>query len=230
MSKVRLVPAILTNEPEALERMVRQVETFTTHVQFDIMDGEFVPSRSVTWEHLAALSTALTWEAHLMVREPQRYLEDFVRLGAKKIVFHYEATGAPGEVISLVRKLGRQTGLAVNPDTPISTIAPLVGEVDSILFMSVQPGYYGSPFIPEVLDKIKKFRSSYPDMEIGIDGGAKESNITQIARSGVDVIYVGSAILLQPNPGKSYQHLLSLINEDITHTHRQGKNQPPGGW
>jgi len=215
MNKVRLVPAILTDDPQMLERMVRQVETFTTHVQFDIMDGEFVPSRSVTWEHLTALSTALTWEVHLMVREPERYLEDFVRLGAKKIVFHYEATGTPQEVISLIRKLGRQTGLAVNPETPVSAIAPLVGEVDSVLFMSVQPGYYGSPFIPEVLDKIRKFRSSYPDMEIGIDGGVKESNITRIARSGVDVIYAGSAILLQPQPGESYRHLLALLNDDV---------------
>ena len=121
----------------------------------------------------------------------------------------------PNKVIALVRELGRQTGLAVNPETPISAIAPLVGEVDSVLFMSVQPGYYGSPFIPEVLDKIRKFRRKYPDMEIGIDGGVKEGNITRIARSGVDVIYVGSAILLQPQPDESYHHLLALINDDI---------------
>ena len=211
MSKIiRMVPAILTDDPKALETMVRQTETFTSYAQFDIMDGQFVPSRSITCEHIARLTMKLNWEAHLMVLHPEAYLEDFRRAGAQKIVFHYEATSSPREVISLVRNLGMKVGLAVNPETPISAITPLAGEVDSVLFLSVNPGFYGSKFIPEVLDKIAAFRKARPDMEIGIDGGIKESNIAEIARSGVDVIYVGSAIFLQPQPGESYRRLLAL--------------------
>ena len=115
----KVVPAILTDDPKALSTMVRQAEGFTNWVQFDIMDGEFVPSTSITDKHLARLSLKLGWEAHLMVNNPQNYLEGFKQAGAQKIVFHYEASQQPQEVISLVRQLGLMVGLAINPDTPV---------------------------------------------------------------------------------------------------------------
>jgi len=145
-----------------------------------------------------------------MVLHPEAYLKDFQQAGAQKIVFHYEATSSPREVISLVRNLGMRVGLAVNPETPVTAITPLVNKVDSVLFLSVNPGFYGSKFIPEVLDKIAAFRKAQPKMEIGIDGGIKESNIARIAQTGVDIIYVGSAIFLQPQPGESFRRLQAL--------------------
>jgi ribulose-phosphate 3-epimerase len=193
--------------------MLRQSETFTDYVQIDIMDGQFVPSRSINWKHLAAIKTKLSWEAHLMVLHPEDQFEGFKQAGAKKVVFHYEATQSPREVISFARDLGLGVGLAVNPETTVSAILPLTGEIDSLLFLSVVPGFYGSKFIPEVLDKIAEFRRARPDMEIGIDGGIKESNIVQIARAGADVICVGSAIFLQPDPAVSFRHLQSLIKQ-----------------
>jgi len=214
---IRVVPAILTEDHSALETMVRQAETFTDYVQFDMMDGQFVPSRSITREHLAGLRTKLSWEAHIMVLRPEDYLESLRQAGAEKVVFHYEATSSPWAVISAARKFGLGVGLAVNPETPVSTILPLVSEVDSVLFLSVHPGFYGSQFIPEVLDKIVEFRSTQPGVEIGIDGGIKESNIAQIARAGPDVIYVGSAIFLQPQPGESFRYLQSLAQEGSRH-------------
>ena len=215
MSKnIQAVPAILTDDPKALETIVRQTETFTSYAQFDIMDGQFVPSRSITCEHIAGLATKLNWEAHLMVLHPETYLEDFQRAGAQKIIFHYEATSSPQEVISQIRNLGMSAGLAINPETPISTITPLTSEVDSVLFLAVNPGFWGAKFIPEVLEKIAAFRSAQPNLEIGIDGGIKEGNIAQIARTGVDVIYIGSAIFLQPEPGESYRRLLALAKEN----------------
>lgn len=210
---IRVVPAILTDDPAALETMVRQSETFTNYVQFDVMDGHFVPSHSITWKHLADLTMKLTWEAHLMVEYPEKCLAEFKRAGAQKVVFHYEATPSPGEVISQARKLGLGVGLAVNPETPLSAFLSLTGEVDSVLFLTVNPGFYGSKFLPEVLDKIAEFRSIRPDIETGVDGGIKEGNIAQIARTGVDVIYVGSAIFMQAHPGESYRHLLTLAEE-----------------
>ncbi len=207
----RLVPAILTDDPEALETMVRQVETFTTYAQIDIMDGQFVPSRSITWEQLAPLSINFTWEAHLMVRHPEDCLEGFRQAGAQRVIFHYEATPSPQEVISLARNLGLEVGLAINPETTVSTILHLAGEVDSILLLSVNPGLYGSKFIPEVLGKLPELHRTCPGLEIGMDGGINRSNIAEIAQSGVDVIYAGSAIFRQPQPGESFQHLLSLI-------------------
>ena len=206
----RVVPAILTNDPKALEAIVRQAEVFTNYAQFDIMDGQFVPSQSITWEHLASLSMKLNWEVHLMVLHPEEHLQDFHRAGAQKVVFHYEATSSPREVISLARDLGLGVGLAVNPDTSVSSFLPLADEIDSILFLTVHPGFYGSKFIPEVMDKVAELRSARPDIEIGVDGGIKESNIAEIARAGVDVIYVGSAIFLQPQPGESFRRLQAL--------------------
>ena len=212
----QVVPAILTDDPKALETMVRQSETFTDYVQFDIMDGKFVPSRSITHQQLASLPMKLTWEVHLMVERPDDYLEDFRKAGAQKIVFHHEATTSPQQVISLARHLGLKVGIAVNPETPITAILPLTSEVDSVLFLSVHPGFYGAKFIPEVLNKVVEFHHVRPDVATGIDGGIKESNIVQIARSGTDVIYVGSAIFLQPQPDDSYRRLQTLAREGST--------------
>jgi len=213
----KVVPAILTGDPKALDTMVRQAESFTTYIQFDIMDGQFVPSQSITSEHLAALHMKLSWEVHLMVQRPEDYLESFRKAGAQKVVFHYEATSSPEEVIFQARKLSLGVGLAVNPETPVSVIYPLVSKVDSVLFLTVNPGFYGSPFIPEVLDKAVELRSVQPNLEIGVDGGIKEGNIAQIAQIGIDVIYVGSAVFLQPNPGESFRHLLALAQEGSSH-------------
>jgi ribulose-phosphate 3-epimerase len=211
----RVVPAILTDNPQDLERMVHQAEGFTDWVQFDIMDGRFVPSKSITAEQIARLSSKLGWEAHLMVNNPGQYLEGFQQAGAKKVVFHYEATSQPLEVISFARRLGLEVGLAINPDTPVLAILPLADRVDSVLFLSVHPGFYGKEFIPEVLNKIIEFRTIFPDMETGIDGGIKQDNIATVAGCGVDFIYVGSAIFRQPDPARSY-HQLAALAEDAS--------------
>ena len=103
--------------------------------------------------------------------------------------------------------------MAVNPDTSLSSILPLVNDLDSILFMTVQPGFYGSKFQPQVMDKITEFRRRYPVFKIGVDGGVSESNIALIASAGVDDICVGSAIFLRPSPGESFRHLQKLAEE-----------------
>ncbi len=210
----QVVPAILTDNPDALETMVRQAESFTAYVQFDIMDGRFVPSRSITSEHLAVLTMKLSWEAHLMVERPEDYLEGLRKAGAKKVVFHYEAISSPREVVSKARDIGLEVGVAINPETQVSAILPLVSEVDSVLLLTVHPGFYGSQFLPEVLDKVVELRRTWPRVPIGVDGGIKEGNIAEIARVGVDVIYVGSAIFLQPQPGESFQRLVALAQDD----------------
>ena len=209
-NKIRIVPAILTDDPIALGKMVLQTESFTDIAQIDIMDGEFVPSTSITAEHIKALETRLRWEAHLMVLHPEKHLEEYKKAGAEKIVFHYEATPSPDTIIELIKEFGMEAGLAVNPETPIEAFAPLVKSLDSVLFMSVVPGFYGAKFIPEVLDKIATFRRAHPVKSIGIDGGIKESNVSEIAASGVDDICVGSAIFLQPDPGEAYRRLTRL--------------------
>ena len=148
-----------------------------------------------------------------MVENPEDHMQEFQRAGARKIVFHYEATSSPEKVISRARELRLGVGLALNPETPVSAISRLTARLDSVLLLTVNPGFYGSQFIPEVLDKVAELRSVAAGVEIGVDGGIKEGNIAQIAQMGVDVIYVGSAIFMQTQPGDSFRHLSALARE-----------------
>jgi ribulose-phosphate 3-epimerase len=211
---VRVIPAILTNDPLLLQNMLQQAETFTDYVQIDIMDGHFVPSQSISWEQITGIQKEIEWEVHLMVEQPEKQLENFKIAGALKAIFHYEATYSPKRAIAIARNLGIEIGLAINPETPVSSILSLTEDIDSVLFLSVHPGFYGAQFIPGVLNKISEIRLARPTLRIGIDGGIKESNIVQISKSGVDEICVGSAIFNQPLPGESYRKLLELANHD----------------
>ncbi|MBN1862456.1 MAG: ribulose-phosphate 3-epimerase [Dehalococcoidales bacterium] len=210
----KVIPAILTEDREALARMVRQAETFCDYVQLDIMDGRFVPSRSVVCADMAALQPKIRWEAHLMVDDPAGYATEFREAGASRLVFHYEASPAPEAVISRVKGLGLEVGLALNPETPVAAVSPLLAQVDSVLLLTVNPGFYGSPFIPEVLDKVAELRRARSGIEIAVDGGIKEGNIARVSGTGVDAICVGSAVFLQPDPGESYRRLLALAQAD----------------
>jgi len=211
---IRVVPAILTDDPSTLEKMIHQAKNFTDYVQIDIMDGHFVPSKSITWEQVADLPVKLNWEAHLMVMQPEKCLKGFKQAGASKIIFHHEVTTSPHDVISRIKNLGLEVGLAVNPDTPVSAIVPCINEIDSILLLTVTPGFYGSKFIPEVMDKVAELRSIKPEIEIGVDGGVKENNIREIASAGVDYICVGSAVFMQTDPAESYRRLQSLVQQN----------------
>jgi ribulose-phosphate 3-epimerase len=214
MSKlIAVIPAILTNDAEAFSKMVREAISYSKYVQVDIMDGQFVPSKSITQEQIRGLPAGLKWEVHLMVLHPETQLDGYHKAGAVKVIFHFEATPDPLRVITAARKLGMEVGLAVNPETPVASILPLTEKVDSVLFLAVHPGFYGAKFIPEVLDKIRELRRAMPHLIIGIDGGVKENNIKQIANTGVNEIFVGSAILMQPDPGAAYRKLLLLARE-----------------
>jgi ribulose-phosphate 3-epimerase len=210
--QIRVIPAILCNDVELFNKMAQQAISYTDYVQIDIMDGQFVPSKSITWEQIKGLPAGLKWEVHLMVKNPETQLAGYQKAGAFKAVFHYEATPYSVMVIAAARKLGMKVGLAVNPETAVSSILPLTDKIDSVLFLSVHPGFYGAKFVPEVLEKIVELRKVRPYLTISIDGGVKENNIVQIARTGVNEICVGSAILTQPDPGAAYRKLLALAN------------------
>jgi ribulose-phosphate 3-epimerase len=214
-SKIQIVPSVLTDNPGTLRDMLYQSETFTDFVQIDIMDGKFVPSLSITLKDIAGVRTELKWEAHLMVKEPENYIEGFAKAGAQQIIFHYEVVKYPETLITKIKKLGTKAGIAINPETPISVLDSLVSRLDSILFMSVIPGFYGSKFIPEVLGKITEFHRLYPKMQTGIDGGIKENNISLVAQTGVNSICVGSAIFCQQNMAESYNRLEAISNGNL---------------
>jgi ribulose-phosphate 3-epimerase len=207
----RLVPAILAEDAQVLHQLVRQADSFAGYVQFDIMDGQFVPPRSIDSGDIVISRPCFKWEAHLMVHNPDCLLADFSRAGAKRLIFHIEAVTEPLEVVGRIKRLNIEAGLAINPETTCSFLTKqMAQELDFLLFLSVHPGYYGRPFIPSVLNKIKECRRMFPGLSIGIDGGIKEVNIKEAASAGANEICVGSAIFAQANPADAYQKLLNL--------------------
>jgi ribulose-phosphate 3-epimerase len=191
--------------------MVQAMRGVTDWAQVDIMDGEFVPSKSIGWQAVKAAKLPFDWEAHLMVTEPETFFSGFKSARARRVIFHFEAAPDPCAVIAAARKLGLDVGMAINPGTPVSDAAEYLHLLDSVLLLSVNPGFYGAKFIPEVLDKVGEIRALAPGISIGIDGGIKDANILEVALSGVDDICVGSGIFLGADPAACYRHLQAVI-------------------
>lgn len=208
---MKIVPAILTDKAEDLKRMIAAAEAFCGLVQIDIMDGKFVPSRSISADDLAKIETKLTLEIHLMVDKPTEYLEPFKRAAADRIIFHYESKEEPSFVISKIRAAGLEAGLAINPETPLSAVERFFKDIDVLLFLSVNPGFYGSKFIPEVCDKARALKEMKDRPIIAMDGGLKADNILMIRDAGVDLACVGSGIYGKGDAGENYQQLITML-------------------
>jgi ribulose-phosphate 3-epimerase len=211
---IRIVPAVLTKDPTELAKMLNYAASYTDFVQIDIMDGQFVPSLSITWRDILPVTPKPGWEVHLMIKSPETELANYQKAGAMKAVFHFEATDDPEKVIRTARQIGIKIGMAINPETTIATVLPLMDKVDSLLFLSVQPGFYGAKYIPEVLDKVRELRLLKPNLLLSIDGGMNENNLREAAAAGVNEICVGSGIFRQPDPAAAYRKLTNMVNEN----------------
>jgi len=208
---MKIVPAVLTDRPDELKKMITQSEGFCDLVQIDIMDGRFVPSKSISAGDLAKIKTVLKLEVHLMVDEPSKYLKPFKEAGAKRIVFHYESKEDPAEVIRKIRALGMEAGIAINPETPVSKVEKYFKDIDILLFLSVNPGFYGSKFIPEVCEKARALKERMGRPTIAMDGGLKAENIMMIKDAGVDLACVGSGLFGKGDPKENYKSLVDKI-------------------
>jgi len=207
---VRIVPALLTDNGADLAGMVRLANTFTDFVQIDLMDGVFVPPVSIGAADLAGIEICFRWEVHLMVSRPSQHIAGFVRAGAERVTVHIEADEDIRTAIGLARELGVGVGVALNPETPVSRIETLLPVIDTVLLLTVEPGYYGSPFLPEVLPKVGEVRAMWPEGTVAVDGGVKEQNLLEVARTGVDEICVGSAIFRAADPVAAYRRFQRL--------------------
>jgi len=175
------------------------------------MDGEFVPSKSISLQDLQSVNLPVEAELHLMVKDPFLWIKEWKKV--KRIIYHSEIELSHKEIIETVKDNGFEVGVAINPSTSWTKLEKFLKDIDLVLFMSVNPGFYGSKFIPSVLEKIKKFRLFFPDKEIGIDGGIKEENIKQVIALGVDYIYIGSAILKESSPKQAFQKFIKYVWE-----------------
>jgi ribulose-phosphate 3-epimerase len=164
-------------------------------VHLDVMDGHFVPNLTFGAPVIAGWRkvTDLPFDVHLMMSDPGRYLDDFVKAGCDRIIVHIEVVPDPRELIGRIRAAGCEASLTLNPPTPFSAIEPFLGDVDAILVMSVMPGFGGQTFQPEVLDKVRAARAARPDLPISIDGGIGPQTIGLAFEAGATQFVTGSA-------------------------------------
>lgn len=190
----QIIPAILEKNINEIQKKLDSLSDIVDWAQIDLADGVFVDNSLVAPEELDSLQTNINLEAHLMVSNPEEWIKYLNPEIFKRIYFHIEALPEPGDLIVDIRGNDIEAGLAINTDTPISAIRDHAERVDSILFMSVEPGLQGQDFNPEVFSKIDEFYNEFPDHLIAIDGGVNISNFMDILSSGVDNISIGSAI------------------------------------
>jgi ribulose-phosphate 3-epimerase len=196
-----LAPSILSADFARLEAGIRDVEAGgATLLHVDVMDGHFVPNLTIGPPVVASLRkvTRLPLDCHLMIEDPDRYLERFAGSGADMISVHVEAVRHLHRTVHAIRDLGLKAGVALNPATPLGSLDDILADVDFVVLMSVNPGFGGQSMIPAVLDKARELRRRIDreglDCRIQIDGGVTEENLAEVASTGVDMIVSGSAI------------------------------------
>jgi ribulose-phosphate 3-epimerase len=215
---IKIAPSILSADFSRLGEHITQLDTFGADmIHIDVMDGMFVPNISFGTPVMKSIRkiTKLPFDVHLMIEEPARYVEDFVRAGADIITVHYEADRHIDRTINYIKSFGIKAGVALNPSTPVDLIKYLISNLDMVLVMSVNPGFGGQKYIEYSSDKIKEVRDLSDkynkDIMIQVDGGIDGNNISKVVNSGANVIVAGSAIFKNDEIEKNIKALRSGI-------------------
>lgn len=187
-------------------------------LHWDVMDGHFVPNLSYGAMIIKAIRsrTKAFFDAHLMISDPAKYLDDYLKAGCDAITFHIEAVPEPTALLRRIRLAGKLAGLAINPKTPVSTVEPFLSECDLVLTMSVEPGFGGQKFMPAALDKLKQLRKlTPPELILSVDGGIGRSTIADCAAAGADFFVAGSSVFDLPNYGAAMSELAKLGSRQL---------------
>jgi ribulose-phosphate 3-epimerase len=207
---VEIAPSILAADFACLGDGIRAVERGgATLLHVDVMDGHFVPNISIGVPVVASLrkATRLPLDVHLMIENPELYIPLFAEAGADMISVHQEATPHLDRALSMIREHGCKAGAVINPATPVVTLSEVLGVVDHVLVMSVNPGFGGQKFIPGALEKIRQLklaRERYNQtFRIEVDGGVGPENVTDLVRSGAEILVAGTSIFHTPDPAEA---------------------------
>ncbi|NOX96667.1 MAG: ribulose-phosphate 3-epimerase [Nitrospirae bacterium] len=211
---IKIAPSLLAADFSRLGEEIRDVEKAGADLlHIDVMDGHFVPNLTVGVPVVASLKgkTKLPLDVHLMIDNPRKFVEPFARAGADIITFHIEVVSAPEEVLEAIKSYGLKAGLALNPSTPLSKIEPVLNDLDLVLLMTVNPGFGGQKFMPEVIPKMKELRQIIEgrklSLDIEVDGGINRETAKQIIAAGANVLVAGTAVFANPDR-KSNLHAL----------------------
>ena len=214
----KIAPSILSADFSRLADEVRAVEKAGADViHVDVMDGHFVPNITIGPLVVQGLRklTSLPLDVHLMIENPERYIEDFVQAGSDWITIHAEVCPNLKRMIKKIRQLNVRPGIVLKPATPLKTLFPVLDDIDLVLIMSVNPGFGGQSFIPAALKKIERLRriidqNNY-SMEIEVDGGVKIENIRKFSSAGADIFVVGTGIFKTEN----YEETIRKLRQEI---------------
>lgn len=209
----RIAPSILAADFSDLSRCIHQVEGVEL-LHLDVMDGQFVPNISFGQPVIESLRQRfdLYFDTHLMIERPERYLEDFASAGADRLTVHIEACEDPEPVIGEIHDLGLDAGLAINPDTQVSSVYGYLEAVDSVIVMGVDPGFGGQEFKPETIDKIAALDDRSADVEIEVDGGIDIETGSRCREAGADTFVIGSSLFGQEN----VEQALAELQRELT--------------
>lgn len=217
--KRRIVPSLLSADFANLERDVHLVhKAGAESVQIDVMDGHFVPNITVgpiVVECIRKVSP-IYLDVHLMIENPEKYIEVFAKAGANLLTVHWEACEDPGEVLKAIKKLGVHAGLAIRPKTPVEKFEPYLEMLDLALVMTVEPGFGGQAFLPDMLPKVNWLRTRINNQrlscELQVDGGINRKSAPLAAEAGASSLVAGSAVYAQPNSVQAFLELQSLVD------------------
>ncbi len=216
----KIAPSILSADFARLGDEVRAVEAAgADYIHVDVMDGRFVPNITIGPLVVDAVRkvTSLPLDVHLMIEEPERYVDDFAKAGADIIVVHAEACRHLHRVVQQIKATGKRAGVSLNPATPLNVLEYVLEELDLVLLMTVNPGFGGQSFIEACIPKIQALRGMLDsrgcEAELEIDGGVKPSNIARIAHAGADVLVAGSAVFNSTDYAATISEMKRLMQE-----------------
>ncbi len=212
MAEIRIAPSILSANFAELGADIARVEPHTSILHLDVMDGHFVPNITFGPPLVKSVRgmTNLALDVHLMIDQPEKYIEPFAEAGADNITFHIEVTDNPEALVEKIHKLGKQAGVSLNPGTPIESVDRVVDMVDMVLVMTVQPGFGGQAFQSRCLPKMTWLRKRRGDLLIEVDGGINTETIPDAVRAGADTIVAGTAVFGTDDPGLAVLALKKL--------------------
>ena len=217
---IKLSPSMLSIDFGKVAEQLKIVEDVgTPYIHLDVMDGIFVPNISFGIPVIKSIrkDSKMVFDAHLMIVEPEKYVEEFVKAGADIITFHVEATKYPAEVIQQIKAAGAKAGIVLNPRTPVEVVYPFIKDVDMVLVMTVEPGFGGQKFMVQHVSKIRKLAEWKKELGLGydieVDGGITIDNVREVLDAGANVIVAGSAVFGKPDIAAAAKAFLDVFKE-----------------